>query len=90
MFSPNGLRTTGRPFIPPIFLSETTACCLWSVQSSTERNDALAEDLTALDIDVAGDSAFDQLNLDVLSVPCASEDATSAFLSSGRVQKYAK
>lgn len=59
------------------------------VQKEVRRNNRLADDLTELDIRIANDDRFDLLNVDVLSLPKASREALSAFLSSGNVEHYA-
>lgn len=61
------------------------------VQKSQEFDLALAERLTALDLDVANESDLNLLELDVLAVPPAFREARGAFLAdeAERVVRYA-
>ncbi len=59
------------------------------VQREVKCDHLLVDDLTELDIAVAGDERFQLLNMDVLSLPKSSRDALDAFLSSGQVIQYA-
>ena len=60
------------------------------MQKVVERNGVLADKLTSLDLEIANSVDFDLIELNVMSVPCVSEDSSSAFLSSGQVFEYAK
>jgi hypothetical protein len=59
------------------------------VQRGVAKDEQLAADLTDLDLAIASDESCNSLIVEVLSIPSASSSATSAFLSSGRVQEYA-
>lgn len=59
------------------------------MQEGVERDEKLASDLTELDIAIASSDEFDELTVDVLSIPRSSSTAAAAFLSSGNVQQYA-
>ncbi len=59
------------------------------VQREVQRDDALSEALTDLDIRIASGAMFNLLSVDVLMLPHSSGDATQAFLASGNVHQYA-
>lgn len=58
-------------------------------QQEVRRDAQLSEDLIALDLEIARDLGFDQVNMDVLLLPRTSSEALSAFLSSGQVLNHA-
>jgi hypothetical protein len=60
-----------------------------AVQASVARDAELAASLTDLDIEIASSQRFNELNLEVLSLPKTSRAALDAFLSSGRVLAHA-
>ncbi|MEI8380701.1 MAG: hypothetical protein WCJ09_11265 [Planctomycetota bacterium] len=60
------------------------------VQSDVRRNAALADAITDLDIEIASDDRFNNLRVDVQTLPRSSTEALTAFLSSGNdVVEYA-
>lgn len=79
-----------RHLIQSAYISFREAGILFVVaQSRVERDNALADELTELDITIANDSRFDLLNVDVLSLPKCSREAMTAFLASGMIAEYA-
>ena len=50
----------------------------------------LVDSLTALDISIACDEAFDLIQLNVLSLPLVAREGASAFLSDGKILNYAE
>ena len=60
------------------------------VQSSVEMDPQLVDSLTALDISIACDEAFDLIQLNVLSLPLVAREGASAFLSDGKILNYAE
>ena len=58
-------------------------------QKEVRFDEALSDDLTRLDIDVANNPAFELITLDVLAIPAVSAESATAFLSSGQVYTHA-
>ena len=58
------------------------------VRNSREYERDFEDSLTDLDIEIANDSAYDLIRMDVLALPDVSEDSVRSFLASGRTFKY--
>jgi hypothetical protein len=60
------------------------------MQKGVEFDESLSRELTELDLRIANSEDYSLIDLEVLSVPEASTDACTAFLSSGQVFHYAE